>query len=398
MGAVNISGTTTVFNSIAGFNQGLQVNGGSQFYNYVTTSSNLNIIGVLTTNNVCIGTTNQSSILTINNLVSDRGGYDHSQAPLTVTHQTPTSNILLNDPLSVLHLCRQGTGGVAYGARATFKLSRYEHPGNVWSRTRLDLVLADSAYADVSVMIFKSNGFVGIGIVPNFLFHVANITVSTSVTNAVIYQSTYLTTQSGTYNRPICAKFENDVWTAGYLNFSSDSRIKTNIQDINDDNALQLILKIEPKTYNYINVLERGNKKVYGFIAQQIQEVIPEAVTINSGFIPNIYNSFDCNNNTINISNSNLTKNDEIEVLDNTGTKNIFKINDVSSTSVTIDKDITGDRCFVLGSKVDDFHTLNKDYIFTLNVCATQELYKLIQKQNEIIEDLKKRIEILENK
>jgi hypothetical protein len=101
MGAVNISGTTTVFNSIAGFNQGLQVNGGSQFYNYVTTSSNLNIIGVLTTNNVCIGTTNQSSILTINNLVSDRGGYDHSQAPLTVTHQTPTSNILLNDPLSV---------------------------------------------------------------------------------------------------------------------------------------------------------------------------------------------------------------------------------------------------------------------------------------------------------
>jgi hypothetical protein len=125
---------------------------------------------VLTTNNVCIGTTNQSSILTINNLVSDRGGYDHSQAPLTVTHQTPTSNILLNDPLSVLHLCRQGTGGVAYGARATFKLSRYEHPGNVWSRTRLDLVLADTTYADVSVMIFKSNGFVGFGMYPIFYF------------------------------------------------------------------------------------------------------------------------------------------------------------------------------------------------------------------------------------
>ncbi len=70
-------------------------------------------------------------------------------------------------------------------------------------------------------------------------------------------------------------KFENDVWTAGFLNFSSDSRIKTNIQDINNDNALQLILKIEPKTYNYFNVLERGNINVYGFIAQQIQEVIP---------------------------------------------------------------------------------------------------------------------------
>jgi hypothetical protein len=58
-------------------------------------------MGVLTTNNVCIGTTNQSSELIINNSVSDRGGYDHSQEPLTITHQTPTSNIFLNDPLSV---------------------------------------------------------------------------------------------------------------------------------------------------------------------------------------------------------------------------------------------------------------------------------------------------------
>ena len=51
----------------------------------------------------------------------------------------------------------------------------------------------------------------------------------------------------------------------------------------------------------------------------------------------------------------------------------------------------------IYGSKVDDFHTLNKDYIFTLNVCATQELYKLIQQQNIIIQDLQNRINILEN-
>ena len=121
-------------------------------------------------------------------------------------------------------------------------------------------------------------------------------------------------------------------------------------------------------------------------------------MSVNNGFIPNIYNSFDCNNNIINITNSNLNINDEIEVLDNTGTKNIFKINDVSPTNITIDKNITGDRCFVIGSKVDDFHALNKEYIFTLNVCATQDLYKLIQQQNQIIQDLKNRISILENK
>ena len=53
---------------------------------------------------------------------------------------------------------------------------------------------------------------------------------------------------------------------------------------------------------------------------------------------------------------------------------------------------------FVYGSKVNDFHSLDKSYIYTLNVCATQELYKIIQQQNIIIQDLQNRISILENK
>ena len=48
-------------------------------------------------------------------------------------------------------------------------------------------------------------------------------------------------------------------------------------------------------------------------------------------------------------------------------------------------------QCFVYGSKVDDFHTLDKNYIFTLNVCATQELYKLIQQLQERISILEAR-------
>ena len=52
---------------------------------------------------------------------------------------------------------------------------------------------------------------------------------------------------------------------------------------------------------------------------------------------------------------------------------------------------ITGDKCFIYGKEINDFHTLSKEYIFTLNVSATQELYKLIV-------DLQNRISILESK
>jgi hypothetical protein len=49
------------------------------------------------------------------------------------------------------------------------------------------------------------------------------------------------------------------------------------------------------------------------------------------------------------------------------------------ANSITIDKSIyspgtLANKVFVYGTKVNDFHTLNKSYIYTLNVCATQTL------------------------
>ncbi len=51
---------------------------------------------------------------------------------------------------------------------------------------------------------------------------------------------------------------------------------------------------------------------------------------------------------------------------------------EINENNIKINEPITGDecQCFVIGSQVDDFHTLNSDDIFNLNVCGTQELYK----------------------
>jgi hypothetical protein len=57
----------------------------------------------------------------------------------------------------------------------------------------------------------------------------------------------------------------------------------------------------------------------------------------------------------------------------------------------------TGNKLFVYGTEVDDFNTLNKDYIFTLNVCATQELHKRIQSQDDRIKELEAKVERLLN-
>ena len=58
----------------------------------------------------------------------------------------------------------------------------------------------------------------------------------------------------------------------GLIINASDMRIKKNINDIDDDGALQKILQIQPKICKFKDVLTRGDSVIYGFIAQQIKK------------------------------------------------------------------------------------------------------------------------------
>jgi hypothetical protein len=117
--------------------------------------------------NVGIRNSSPSTILTVNAKVADDASVNYDSNTVYITHQTPTSTTVLNDPKPVLLLARQGTGGQAYGAAAEFNLSRYEN-NNVNSRTRLDIKLAHQSFMDstnTTVMTMRSDGNIGIGTV-----------------------------------------------------------------------------------------------------------------------------------------------------------------------------------------------------------------------------------------
>ena len=248
-----------------------------------------------------------------------------------------------------------------------------------------------------------SNGNIGIGTNnPGFRLEVSG------TTNAGSFSGYFLNASgTGTYPGPwnlTVAKFNGDVWSTNAFFTSSDIRIKEDIEDINDDTALQSILSIEPKTYKYVDKLERGDKKVYGFMAQQIREVIPEAITIDKSYIPNIYLVADYSNNVITLpyqpTKVVIKVDDKIKCYDKDNKEIIVEVIEVIDALTFRIKDIeySDTKIFVYGTFVDDFHTLNKDYIFTINVCATQELHRRIEAQNVVIQSHEDRIKDLETK
>ena len=272
-------------------------------------------------------------------------------------------------------------------------------------------------------MRITSTGNVGIGTnAPSSLLHVNGIlTLLTNVfhKDSSNFERFYLSSDSRLYfhgittaNGSSSIMFRSGNHNDGFImydngNYSargsyqawSDIRIKKDIEDINDDTALQSILSIEPKTYKYIDG-SKSTERVYGFIAQQIREVIPEAVVLVDNIIPNIYKNCICEDNKrIYI----VLPQEVLGSLIRIGVGGSYKIILVESDYIEVEKymeskDIPDGEQFVYGYEVKDFHTINKEYIFTLNVCATQELHRRIEAQSVLLKSQYDRITDLETK
>ena len=151
----------------------------------------------------------------------------------------------------------------------------------------------DYANTYVERMRIDKQGHVGIGTTtPDY-----DLTIISNNTDIADKPSHYYLTYSGIgggsgYASVYTSVYADDSFvTNGHFFAWSDRRIKTNITDIDDDNALQQLRLIQPKTYEYIDKIHRTNQTVFGFIAQEVGEVMTNAMSTVKGIIPNIFES-----------------------------------------------------------------------------------------------------------
>jgi Chaperone of endosialidase len=137
----------------------------------------------------------------------------------------------------------------------------------------------------------KMTGYVGIGTTsPNFPLEIGAGEPGTTPATWYIYQNmgTLNYSSSGTSPHDISLKTSGSIWMNGtFIVYTSDQRIKKNITSLNADKMMNIFRTLRPISFDYIDPIKNNNKKHFGFIAQEVNEVLPEGITLNSDVIPN---------------------------------------------------------------------------------------------------------------
>ena len=189
----------------------------------------------------------------------------------------------------------------------------------------------------------------------------------------------------------------------------SDLRIKTNITDASTITTLEQINNIQLKKYDYIDTRHlEYDSNVYGVIAQQVKEILPESVNIMTMVIPSIMQytksiNIDNENNpptyTLYLENShNLSKNEKIRIM-NKWDKSLKTYNFSEDVDCEVLSDNilrvclqnnefkNYDNLFIYGHEVNDFHAIDKSQLFMPLIGCVQELTKLLNSQNKKIDN-----------
>jgi hypothetical protein len=179
---------------------------------------------------------------------------------------------------------------------------------------------------------------------------------------------------------------------------TSDRRIKKNIEPLNSETSLGLLRNMIPVQYQLKDCL----KEVYGFIAQDLSTSIPNTVSCHTRFIPNIYETGNCEGSVLTFSRFNTSdlSRDSFKKLYNKikiDEKVVCILEILDEKRVKLDTEFSGE-VFVFGQEVQDMLSIDSHQILTVTTSAVKELDVKVLQLEEENKTLQERIRRLEDK
>jgi len=173
---------------------------------------------------------------------------------------------------------------------------------------------------------------------------------------------------------------------------ASDTRIKKDVKTIDEAEALEKIRKLRPVNYKYIDDRTHGTTIQTGFIAQEINEILPTSIKLMEKYIPNIYECVKVSDtHTITFTKSTPLKvGDMLEFYGCYNVPNATTITEViNDTTIKIKEDLSNEFCDMSGNKggdclfcygvlIKDYQHLKYDEVFTTLLSAVKLMDKRI--------------------
>lgn len=187
------------------------------------------------------------------------------------------------------------------------------------------------------------------------------------------------------------------------FNFS-DSRIKNIIGRSDGAADLERLNRIEITRYRHIDTIANGNAIQTKVIAQQLKEVMPEAVHYTQNYLPDVMQlvqslAFREDEGFLTVTlpqPHGLESGARIKCLDEKGKELIAEVLAVpNEKSLVFKTDHQPSQLFIFGKQVDDFHIVDYDAIAMLNVSATQELSRKLTKAEQRVSALEEEVQAL---
>jgi hypothetical protein len=182
----------------------------------------------------------------------------------------------------------------------------------------------------------------------------------------------------------------------------SDARIKNITGASNSAKDLETINALQITDYTLKDKVQNGDKPFKKVIAQEVEKIYPQVVSKHVDFIPNVYQLTNKIEKTANgyllsfagkHNISNTAKKLRILLSEGQSMEQFDIVSIPAGNQVVINAtDLKTDKAFVYGEEVDDFRTVDYEGLTTLNISATQELSKLVKKQQEAIDMLTEEI------
>ena len=237
---------------------------------------------------------------------------------------------------------------------------------------------------DVVRMRFYSGGTVAI----NTGTTSGSLNIGTKNANYTRYGG--LSSDGGSSTNSVRTANPVSIWADGTIvtslvDIHSDARIKKILHLTDSAKDLQTLMAIQITDYQLKDKVANGGAPQKKVIAQQVEQIFPQAVSVRKGVVPDIYKNAEIKEGWVMLA-TDLKVGDRVRLVSPSG-ETVEEVLEVRSDAFRSSLKAAEEKTFVYGREVSDFRSVDYDAIAMLNVSATQQLKREKDAELQVLRD-----------